>query len=165
MEIRIDLGCGKNKVEGCIGVDIHRGDNPDIVADIRKPIPGISEGCADFVVCRHVLEHLAEDEWRDVMREVARLLGPGKRFEIHVPHPACENAMIHGHKAVLTPLFWQHMQQGLAPFIDGLAIDRVVEIPWPPALEYCREKGLNFDKESRFMWNAYYETEIHGHRV
>lgn len=161
---RIDLGCGGNKVDGCIGVDIWRENEPDIVADVRTVVPGLEDGSAEYVVCRHVLEHLDYEEWRAVMREISRLLEPGGKFEIRVPHPACDNAMIHGHNFVFTPHWWRQLRNGAIDIKLPLTIDAVDEIPDPLCVEFCASKGLVFADWSGFLRNAFYETAIYGHR-
>lgn len=85
--MKIDLGCGPMKREGFLGVDLCDANNPDIVADITRRIPGLDDGCADHVSCWHVLEHLPGLGWKAAMLEMARLLRPGGTFEIRVPHP------------------------------------------------------------------------------
>ncbi len=164
MGLRIDLGCGRNKVEGCLGVDLHRHDGVDIVADVRHRTPGLDDGCAEFVVCRHVIEHLGDEDWRLVLHEIARLLAPGGTFEVRVPHPSCENAMINGHNFVMTPLYWQRLESGEITMGLPLAIDQVIEVPDERCIQFCQANSLEFREWSRFLFNAFYETEIVGHR-
>jgi len=162
MGLRIDLGCGKNKVEGCIGVDAYPGNEPDIVADIKFPIKELANECAEFVVCRHVLEHLEVNEWQHVFNEICRLLEPGGRFEVRVPHPAYEDSMIHGHIHVLTPRFWHDADRG--GWLGGVVVDRVEETQNPECLEFCEARGLVFHEWARFLRNAYVETVVTGHK-
>ncbi len=56
--VKIDLGCGANKIPDFVGVDIRQLPGVDIVMDLEKypwPIPG---ECASLVTCSHVLEHI-----------------------------------------------------------------------------------------------------------
>jgi SAM-dependent methyltransferase len=165
MGLRIDLGCGTNKVEGCIGVDLHAPNSPDIVADIREPILGLATGCAEFVVCNHTLEHLWLEEWRLVLREIYRLLEPKGKFEIRVPHPSCADALIHGHNFVLTPLFWRNIQNGKIGIWPLLKIDEVTERPNPQCMEFCERQNLKFVEWGPFLFDAFIETEVYGHKI
>lgn len=163
MAKRIDLGCGKNRADGCdTGVDIWHGNEPDIVADIRYRIQQLPDGCAEFVICRHVLEHLGVNEAHLVLREIARLLEPGGRFEIRVPHPAYEDAMIHGHIHVLTPRFWRDGRDG--GWFPGLEILEIEETPNPACEAFCREYDFPFTPWASFLRNAYVETVVRGVR-
>lgn len=162
MGIRVDLGCGKNKEPNCIGVDIHAGNKPDIVADVRFAIPELKNGCADFVYCKHVLEHLEDEEWRMVMQEIARLLHEEGEFEIRVPHPSCANAMIQGHRCVLTPFYWQQIRDGNIKLKLPLVIEEIEEIPNPACVEFCKRNKLKFEEFSHFLFDAFYETRIKG---
>lgn len=56
--VKIDLGCGANKIPDFIGVDNRALPGVDIVCDLEKfpwPIP---DECASTVTCSHVLEHI-----------------------------------------------------------------------------------------------------------
>lgn len=56
--VKIDLGCGANRIPGFIGVDIRAVPGVDVVVDLEKfpwPIP---DECASTVACSHVLEHI-----------------------------------------------------------------------------------------------------------
>ena len=162
--MKIDLGCGKKMYEGFTRVDLYHGNYPDIVADISQPIPGLADGCAEHVICHHVLEHLPGiDQWRGVMMEIARLLQPKGTFEIRVPHPSCDDAMIHGHIHVLTPLFWMNMRD--QNWLDSkLFIDNIEEVFHPQFLKDREVIGNPPEALYRYLRNVYFETCVTGHK-
>lgn len=79
---RMNLGCGRSRIPGYLGVDANREARPDVVADAtRLPFrPGVFHD----VHASHVLEHIPD--LPAAMREIHRLLAPGGRLEIYVPH-------------------------------------------------------------------------------
>lgn len=84
--IILDLGCGKNKVSGAIGIDNVQLDGIDIVHDLRSfPYP-FAANSIDKIYCRHVLEHFDPDMRNNVIKEIDRILKPNGILEIRVPH-------------------------------------------------------------------------------
>ena len=80
----LDVGCGPNKVDGAIGVDIVAIEGVDIVHDLSHfPWPFESEQF-DEVVANHFLEH-APDLMR-TMVELHRITCLGGRIRIRAPH-------------------------------------------------------------------------------
>ena len=80
----IDLGCGRRKFPGAIGVDAQSDSDADVRHDLDclpYPFEGAS---ADIVIMRHVIEHLADIV--ATLREVARILKPGGRVLVLTPH-------------------------------------------------------------------------------
>ncbi len=86
----LHIGAGKRKVVGAVTLDINPRHCPDITWDLNRfPYP-VEDESFDIVVCEHVLEHL-----RDVVRvmeELHRVLTPGGRVWVRVPHFSSLNA-------------------------------------------------------------------------
>lgn len=80
----INIGCGKRKKFGQIGID--RVDLPeiDIVADIEEGLPFLPDGSVDQVHCRNVLEHIENLE--NIISEIMRVLKKDGKAFIAVPH-------------------------------------------------------------------------------
>jgi predicted SAM-dependent methyltransferase len=145
-------------------VDLHAPNEPDIVADIRYPIAGLTSSSVDHVSCNHVLEHMHQEDWRLVLREVARLLRSGGTFELRMPHPQSSDAMIHGHVHVMTPTFWRDVQSGRNK-LDAdtpLEITEIVEIENELCHKFADAQGIDFEAWAPFMFNAYTETVVRG---
>jgi len=80
----LDLGCGKMKREGAIGVDRSPDSLADVIWDLnRLPWP-FPDDEFDLIICRHVLEHL--DDIVKVMEEIHRVGKDHARVEITTPH-------------------------------------------------------------------------------
>ena len=80
----LDVGCGRNKYPGAIGVDY----NPDTAADVlcnldRPPYP-FADSLFDEVRAIHVIEHVADV--LAAMKEFHRLARPGGRIVVVTPH-------------------------------------------------------------------------------
>ena len=85
-ELKLDLGCGTRKKEGFIGVDARQFDGKvDQVVDLRKPWPW-KDGTVEEVNCSHFLEHLEAMERVHFVNELYRVMIPGGKCAIVIPH-------------------------------------------------------------------------------
>ena len=83
--IRLDLGCGKNKAQGYVGVDSLPFENVDVVCDLAAGRWPWDDGTVDEVRCSHFVEHLKPDERVHFANECFRILKPGGKVQIIVP--------------------------------------------------------------------------------
>ncbi len=71
-KIRIDIGCGRNKREGFIGVDLEKETNPDIVASALD-LP-FNNDSVDEIFSAHLVEHFEPKEAQRFFNEIYRVL-------------------------------------------------------------------------------------------
>ena len=88
--MKIDLGCGKNKKEGFLGVDQYPMEGVDTVLDIgTSPWPW-EDNSVDEAHSSHFLEHLTnlDNNWERIhfFNELYRVLKPGATCTIIMPH-------------------------------------------------------------------------------
>jgi len=82
----LDLGCGNNKVDGAIGIDIVDLDSVDIQHDILKfPYP-FENNSFNKIFLRHVIEHFNLYDIEKIYTECYRILENGGILEVSVPH-------------------------------------------------------------------------------
>jgi ubiquinone/menaquinone biosynthesis C-methylase UbiE len=88
-DIKLDLGCGKHKTEGFIGVDAIKYDGVDRVFDLTKtPWPWKDSSIAE-VASNYFLGFLDGPQRMTFMNECGRILKPGGKLSIKVPHWSC----------------------------------------------------------------------------
>lgn len=89
--MRLDLGCGKNKKEGFIGVDVIPFEGVDVVADLAVAWPWEKDS-VDEIYSAHMLEHFSMADRCHIMNEMYRVMKPGTKATIIVPHWSAERA-------------------------------------------------------------------------
>jgi len=82
--IKIDLGCGVDKLEGYIGLDIKPGPMVDIVHDLTKTPWPFPDNYADVIRSSHVIEHLPN--LSQFLSEVTRIGKNGSKLILIFPH-------------------------------------------------------------------------------
>jgi SAM-dependent methyltransferase len=83
-KVRLDIGCGNNKMPGATYVDIDPKANPDILHDLNKfPYP-IKDNTFEEIYAKHIIEHLNDPI--GFMREMCRILKPGGTIFVETPH-------------------------------------------------------------------------------
>lgn len=83
--IKLNLGCGSNKIEDCINIDSEISCKPDIVHDILlSPLP-FGDGLVDEVYLFHTIEHMQKKFHRVILSEIHRVLRPDGRFLVSYP--------------------------------------------------------------------------------
>jgi hypothetical protein len=82
--LKLDLGCGINKLEGFHGVDALQLKGVDTVADLTKPWPW-ADGAVSEVHCSHFVEHLESMERVHFWNELYRVMKPNATAKIITP--------------------------------------------------------------------------------
>jgi SAM-dependent methyltransferase len=80
----LDIGCGPNKTPGADGLDAFALPGVDVVWDIEQIPWPVETAKYDVIIASHVLEHVAKPAC--VLAEMMRILKPGGRAKIRVPH-------------------------------------------------------------------------------
>jgi hypothetical protein len=98
--IQLDIACGGNKQSNFVGIDIQPLPGVDIVHDLANTPWPLPDECVFLAMASHYVEHIPKVAyWRDesggwhshlpllaFMDEVWRVMKPGGRFMIAVPH-------------------------------------------------------------------------------
>lgn len=90
---RLNLGCGTDIRSGWVNLDSSPGiPGVDVVHDLDQlPLP-FADGTFEYILAQDVLEHLADPV--ATLRELHRILKPGGRLRIRVPHFTSRNNFI-----------------------------------------------------------------------
>lgn len=83
--LKIDLGCGKNKRQGFLGVDSRKFEGVDQVMDLTKPWVW-KNGSVEEAHCSHMIEHLTWPERVHFFNELYRVLIPEGKCQLILPH-------------------------------------------------------------------------------
>jgi ubiquinone/menaquinone biosynthesis C-methylase UbiE len=84
--VRLDIGCGRSKFKGTLGVDIVPLPGVDVVADLTRGLP-FRDNSISEIYTSHTLEHV--DNLPAVMEELWRVCKPNALVHIWVPHASC----------------------------------------------------------------------------
>jgi len=107
--MKLNLGCGNQRIDGWIGIDKVQTSATDIVRDLRRGLP-FSDSTVDEVICDNVLEHIG-------LNEIYRVLKPGGRATLIVPDARSQAA-------------WQDPTHVRA-FVPRSALYWNQDLPWP----------------------------------
>lgn len=137
--IRIDIGCGKNKREGFIGVDVLDFEGVDIAMDAGKEKWPWKDGSVDEIHASHFVEHLEPEERIHFINEVHRVL--------KMPEYNSAGVIISGFATIITPHWASQRAYG------------DLTHKWPPVSEFW---FYYLDKDWRAV-NAPHNTDYTCH--
>nr|ADD96420.1 methyltransferase type 11 [uncultured organism MedDCM-OCT-S09-C426] len=135
---KVQLCCGKEKIDGYIGVDLVRKNGVDIIRDLNKEWPFESESVGLFLA-KNALEYLNDP--LHSMKEIHRCLKPDGYALIQVPSSngkaAFENPL---HKSYWNiNSFSYYTNNNLAEYIDSTAKFNLLDAKEYYSSEQCEK--------------------------
>lgn len=87
VNLKLNIGCGFDKIPGYVNIDKMSDCKPDMVVDLEGPWP-FAENSVIEIKASHILEHLgaATDVFLNIMKEIYRVCADGAQIHIQVPH-------------------------------------------------------------------------------
>ena len=87
--LKLNIGCGFNKIDGYVNVDAFPACAPDVLWDLEVTPWLFEDDAVDEIVAHHVLEHLgqATGTFFAIVKEIYRVVRHGGQVLIAVPHP------------------------------------------------------------------------------
>ena len=134
----LDIGCGRNKLPGSIGLDHIALPEVDVVCDLNERLP-FNDGEFEVIYSNQVLEHVPN--MISLIEEVHRILVPGGLMVAHVPY-------FRSSWAAIDPTHVRNFTLGsLDYFVKGM-----------PAYEDYRFSDVSYSKMDRFLDSNYPNT-------
>ena len=151
--MKVDIGCGRNKAPGFVGLDIGAYEGVDIICDVRQGIP-LPDKSVDELRAINMLEHLHEVQV--LLDEIVRVCKPGAPIFFQVPDVQHERFHMPMHCQPWSRHWWKHHASG---YFDVLSI---VEIPDPAGLAVARKYIPTITDEDAMLllWNCRFELHI-----
>lgn len=102
--LKLHLGCGWNKLEGWVNIDLV-GGKTDLAWDLRKPLP-FADASVDVAFLEHVFEHMKYSETLVVLGHLRRVLRPGGILRVGVPDAGMYSRMYAERPEELESMRW-----------------------------------------------------------
>lgn len=104
--MKLNMGCGLNKLDGYVNVDLFPEGGPDVVCNLEETPWPWQTGSAAEVIFNHSLEHMGGDPqiFLAIMKELYRVCAGGATVRITAPHPRHDSFIIDPtHVRAITP--------------------------------------------------------------
>ncbi len=110
-DLKIDIGCGGAKKEGCLGIDYIALPGVDHIIDLNTGNLPFPDQSASYIFTSHFLEHVTNIRWDALFKEMTRVAQDKARIEIWNPYVFTNAAFISGHLS--QPNEDQYLHMGL----------------------------------------------------
>lgn len=91
-EIKLDIGCGKEKKPGFIGIDVSENSDADIVCSALN-LP-FGDSTVSKIHCSHLVEHFSPKDAQEFFDEIYRVLKEGGSASIKIDRDWSENRLL-----------------------------------------------------------------------
>jgi predicted SAM-dependent methyltransferase len=109
--LRLNLGCGTNRIEGFINIDVEPSCKPDVICNFMAGKLPYKAGTVEEVVLFHCIEHIKKSLHRHILEEVWRVLKPSGKFIVSYPEfLKCVDNWKKNHRGKKE--FWEHTIYG-----------------------------------------------------
>jgi predicted SAM-dependent methyltransferase len=144
--VTLDVGCGKRKHKGSIGIDLRRVEAVDIIADATA-LP-FRDDCFDKIYLSHIIEHIPN--MIEFMREIWRVCKDKATIHIWTPHFTSPNSYT-------DPTHVRHLTSRSLDYFDNTTT-MGKELWFDLKIRFkIKIKKLFFSKRKSRLWNFFIE--------
>jgi hypothetical protein len=138
--MKLNLGCGKRKMNGWVNVDSQPMENPDVVLDLAAEVWPWADNSVDEVFASHMMEHILPGApFFHFLKELYRVCCNGAQIKVILPHPSHDiflndpthvQAIMPGTLAMFSKSYVESMAAKgdiLTPFYRYIGVDFLIE--------------------------------------
>lgn len=106
--MKLNLGCGQNKFDGYVNIDVDPGVKPDLVHDFAQKILPYEDNSIEAVACIHTIEHVPRGFHSLVFGEINRVLQSDGT--LYLAYPNAEKTLqfaLENHRG-MRESYWEH---------------------------------------------------------
>lgn len=85
-QVKLNLGCGSNKINGYINIDSASQCKPDLILDFRCHALPYKKNSVDEVLLFHTIEHIEKRLHPKIFLEISRVLKSGCKLYVSYPN-------------------------------------------------------------------------------
>jgi ubiquinone/menaquinone biosynthesis C-methylase UbiE len=153
---KLDIGCGQNKKNGFLGVDIIDHREVDFILDISREKLPLEDNSVDEVYSNHFFEHINSP--KETLEELIRVSIDGAKFEIWTPYLKSNEAFLLGHQHFYNETIWRHICIEYPHFwlrdVDAtLRLDKLYYIVDPHAQKELARMAIPFSFALKHFFN------------
>jgi SAM-dependent methyltransferase len=137
---RLNLGSGKNYLEGYINVDNNPHSKADVVHDLNSyPYP-FEDNEFDEVLASHIIEHLNDP--LDFLQEIYRVSKKGAKIIIKCPHFSC-NWIHPRHKSAISTKLFDFLDENNSEYYENAKFKVIsITLKWMGNTKLGKRKNL-----------------------
>ncbi len=129
MKTKLNIGCGYEKKEDFINIDISQAVKPDQVVDVEKGLP-FPDNTFEHIYSDNCLEHIKPDKWEFVLNEISRISKHNCILELILPFDNIINRINAFHYRTFTwNSFAQLDPESTRTYYSKLKLIRISEVP------------------------------------
>jgi len=91
--MKVNLGCGRFKLDGFVNVDVNEDLQPDVVAFAQDYMETLPDDSVDLVYMGHMIEHITVQEGKELLDVIRQKLLDGGELIITLPDATKAMAM------------------------------------------------------------------------
>lgn len=152
--IKLNIGCGENKLEGFVNIDVEPRVKPDLVHDVVTTRLPFKENSVDIVHCIHNIEHIELKHWHNVLADFWRVLKPkGKLYLAYPEFEICAKYFVTNHQGQKD--FWRATLYGRQLYPGDFHVTPVVTKDLAKVLHFCGFDGIKHTPEPEHDYNTF----------
>ena len=146
--MNLDIGCGRNKKEGYMGIDIAKDSSADILASVV--IMPIRNNIISEISCRHLVEHLYPEEAQRLFDEIYRVLKEGGVADLKIDrdwsaHRLLNKDPTHKHR---------YSRKELVGMLDNFEVKRVRNVIYRFGFNIRKKIVVHLEKGNNVGWHS-----------
>lgn len=162
-QVKLNLGCGANKIPGYVNIDVEKSCKPDLIVDFINDRLPFKAGSVDEIVIFHTIEHIGKHFHSRIFNEAFRVLkSNGKLYVSYPEFWKCAQLWHKNWKGMRD--FWEKTIYGRQLYPSDFHVCIMDPFELSITLQVCGFKNIQHTPELKEKYNTITVAERADHK-